>query len=51
MPLSFTPLFLDLEENIPAIADISIKRILATKYFLLQIQKLVLMIVVRITNY
>ena len=32
-------------------ADISIQRILATKYFLLQIQTLVIMIVVGITNY
>ena len=31
--------------------DISIQRILATKYFLLQIQTLLIMIVVRITNY
>ena len=30
--------------------DISIQRILATKYFLLQIQTLLIMIVVRITN-
>ena len=32
-------------------ADISIKRILATKYVLLQIQTLLIMIVVRIKNY
>ena len=32
-------------------ADISIQRILATKYFLLQIQTLVIMILVGITNY
>ena len=32
-------------------ADISIQRILATEYFLLQIQTLLTMIVVRITNY
>ena len=32
-------------------ADIFIQRILATKYFLLQIQTLVIMLVVGITNY